>query len=193
VREGRIVPQNLAAAAAWYEKAAAQKHLGAIAALGAVKQQVGATAADLGALFAFWRDAAEAGDPVAQRIVADRLMRGEGVEPSMEEAMHWLERAAAQDDAAAQVLLGGLLALGKGVAADPARAAALFRRAAERGDADAAYNLGVSYRTGLGVACDVEAARLWYERAAAQGQASAQLALADLTIAERPGDPGAVA
>jgi TPR repeat protein len=171
-----------AAARRWYEKAAIQRHVGALTLL---THMVFSEAADdeaLRNLFSLWLNIAQAGDGGAQLQVAGFYLEGTGTEPSIAEAVKWLKAAAEGGNADAQVRLGGLLLQSKEAAGDPMQAAALFQQAATRGNVDGEYNLGVCYRLGLGVPVDRDRARSLYFGAAIKGHRSAQLALGDLLV-----------
>jgi class 3 adenylate cyclase/TPR repeat protein len=80
----------------------------------------------------WYRKAAEAGDLDAALNLGWLLKEGDGVEPDLAEAVHWLELAVQGGDPGA---LGGLAELyehgGKGVRQDRDKAIRLYRRAAE--------------------------------------------------------------
>jgi hypothetical protein len=171
-----------AAARRWYEKAAEQRHTGALTLLTHIVFSEPVDQESLRKLFGLWLDVAEAGDSNAQMQVAGFYLEGTGVECSLPEAVKWLRAAAENGHTGAQVRLGGLLLQSEEAGRNPADAAALFQQAAIRGDVDGQYNLGVCYRLGLGVALDRERARSLYVGAAMKGHHSAQLALGDLLV-----------
>jgi len=75
------------------------------------------------------RSEAEAGDPNAQLLVAERLLAGSGTPRNLDEARAWLERAALQEHAASIDLLASLYYRGIGVPVDYARSRELMERA----------------------------------------------------------------
>jgi len=77
---------------------------------------------------------AEKGEPRAQRHLANRYLRGQGVEASPELAAYWMGRAAEGGLATAQRSFGELLEQGVGQEADPDQARVWYQRAAEQGD-----------------------------------------------------------
>jgi len=87
------------------------------------------------------REDAEAGEARAQRHLANRYLRGKGVEPDPEKAAQWMGRAAEAGLATAQRSYGEFLEQGVGVAADRAAARDWYRLAAEQGDAPARQHL----------------------------------------------------
>ena len=134
---------------------------------------------ELTRLFGLWLAAAEAGEPLAQRMVGDLYRQGAGVAASRPEAVRWLRLAAGGGNNAARTLLASLLLKTDPTAEEVSEAIALLTEAARLGDADAEYNLGVCYRNGIGVSQDSSAAVQLYRQAAAKGQAAAQVALAE--------------
>src|SRR5690349_4738133 len=100
--------------------------MGAAIALTGIAIRAGSDSKDLPPLSDFWRIAAEAGDPTAQRILGEFCLRGFGTAHSVQEAERWLSAAAAQGNGAAQVLLGGILAQGQVLPRDLARSVSLF-------------------------------------------------------------------
>lgn len=84
---------------------------------------------------------AEAGEPRAQRHLANRYLRGQGLEADAEQAAYWMGQAAAGGLAPAQRSFGEFLEQGTGMAADPAAARQWYARAAEQGDPVARQHL----------------------------------------------------
>jgi hypothetical protein len=124
------------------------------------------------------RREAEAGDALAQYLLARACATGDGVRADLPAALRWCSRAAEQGLPEAEYHLALCHAQGIGVAADQAEAASWFRRAAERGHAAAQFEMGVRYATGNGVPRDEREAADWYRRAAERGHAAAQFNLA---------------
>jgi len=120
------------------------------------------------------RRQAEAGDALAQTILAVRYLNGDRVVMDHAEAVRWCRLAAEQGHPGAQFYLGTMYARGAGVSKDDAEAVRWFRRAAEKGDVGAQFNLGVMFAEGTGVTKDVAEALRWYRIAAENGDASAQ-------------------
>lgn len=180
--QGLGVIVDRAAARRWYEKAAGQRHLGALTVLTEIIGREAPSAESLQHLFSLWLNIARAGDETAQLQVVDFYLRGVGGERSVPEAVNWLRSAAEQGSTAAQVQLGGLLLQENDVGGTPEEAVALFQQAATRGNVGGEYNLGVCYRLGIGVAVDRDRARHLYFSAATKGNSSAQLALGDLLV-----------
>ena len=176
-----------AAAADWYQKAAAQGSLPAIVALARLQPVGEAAPADrLADVLPTWQRAAERGDAVAQRVLGYLYLKGIALEASQPQALHWFEQASAQGDRPAQVALGGLQVQ---MLSDPAsveHGAALLRQAADAGYADGEFNWGVCLMRGLGTPVDIDRGRDYLRRAARRGHAQAQRALADLQRALPP-------
>ena len=77
---------------------------------------------------------AEAGEARAQRHLANRLLRGDGVTADPEEGGRWMRQAAEQGLPPAQRAYGELLEQGIGMAPNPAAARRWYERAAAQGD-----------------------------------------------------------
>ena len=132
---------------------------------------------------AYWiREAAKAGDPIAQRQLAELYYRGEGVEKDYGQAVHWSRAAAEQGDAEAQGFLAGLYRIGAGVPPDLDQSLSWYRKAASQGHAVSQYHLGAAYDFGTGLPADRGQALRWYKRAADQGHHDAQYNLAVLYL-----------
>jgi TPR repeat protein len=181
LNQGLGVIVDRPAARTWYERAAAQRHIGALTVLTGMILEGEPSEDDRAKLFSFWLNLAEAGDVTAQVQIADFCLSGLGAARSLPDALKWFGAAAAQGSTDAQVQLATLLLQAEDATdKDAVEAVELFQRAAARGNVDAEYNLGVCYRRGIGVAADRDKARQLYREAAIKGHNSAQLALGDL-------------
>lgn len=129
------------------------------------------------------RDAAGKGDPIAQRLVANAYLTGEGVKQDLVEAVKWLWLSAEQRDPLAQYVLGILHDEGRGVPQDLREAVKWYERAALQGLPDAQFNLALCYAKGEGVPKDSKKAAEWLLKAATAGdsQAQSRLGLAHIT------------
>ncbi|MEF8792673.1 tetratricopeptide repeat protein [Thiohalorhabdus sp.] len=87
------------------------------------------------------REDAEAGEARAQRHLANRYLRGKGVEADAEQAAHWMGRAAEGGLATAQRSYGEFLEQGIGIGVDTEAARRWYRQAAEQGDPMARQHL----------------------------------------------------
>lgn len=123
---------------------------------------------------AFFRQAAEMGNILAQHHLAQIWEEGQGVSQDFGEAVRWYAKAAERGYPQALTRLGDFYAAGHGVARDDAQAAAYYRQAAERGNADAQRALGLAYARGRGVEEDYQTAYAWLSCAAAQRAEAAQ-------------------
>ena len=126
------------------------------------------------------RTAAAGGDHSAQFEIAARYAEGRGVARNMDEAVHWLERAANAGFAPAQFRLAGIHEKGEGIKKDLTAARRLYIAAAERGHAKAMHNIAVLYAEGIDGKPDYRIAAQWFRRAAAHGVADSQFNLAIL-------------
>ncbi len=172
---GLLVPQDHAAAAQWYRKAADQDHPEAQCWLGVCYAYGYGMAMEDEAEAAKWYwKAAEQNNSDAQFALALCHENGQGVPKDAKEAVHWYRKAADQNHAIAQYKLGVCYDTGQGVVEDEAEAVKWFRKSAQQDDVDAQYNLGICYEAGQGVAADEVEAAEWYRKAAEQGHPQAQ-------------------
>jgi len=87
------------------------------------------------------RKAAEWGNVIIQRQLADCYKDGINVAKDEAEAAKWYRKAAEQGDASAQFYLGVCYSFGEGVAKDEVEAVKWYRKAAEQGHKDAIEHL----------------------------------------------------
>lgn len=87
------------------------------------------------------QDDAEAGEPRAQRHLANRYLRGQGLAADAERAAYWMGCAAQGGLATAQRSYGEFLEQGIGMAPDPEAARQWYARAADQGDPVARQHL----------------------------------------------------
>jgi len=128
---------------------------------------------DFEAAMTEWLPLAEAGDAEAQYRIGRLYDRGEGVEESSRNALHWYKISAENGHKSGTYNLGHMYWHGAGLKRDRAKAVSWFRRAAERGHPKAQHYLGKAYEDGQGVEEDQERAVYWFERAARQGNTNA--------------------
>lgn len=99
--------------------------------------------------------AASAADPDAQRELAIKLYRGEGIQQDAEASSYWLRRAAESGDPWSQTTYALQLKRSDNPQVEIERVRWLSR-AAEQGDACARFNLGLKQSVGEGTAVDLE-------------------------------------
>jgi TPR repeat protein len=87
------------------------------------------------ALFVEIRRQADEGNAPAQTVLGLSYFEGMGVEQSFDEAVKWMEKAAAQNFVDAKALLGSWYANGLGIPRDSVKGAKWLLEAAELGDA----------------------------------------------------------
>jgi uncharacterized protein len=121
----------------------------------------------------FVRIAAEAGIAEAQAVYAQMLLDGIGVEKDMLSALHWFQRAAAQDHVMAINMVGRFHDLGWGIPVDKVQALHWYKEAAERGLHWGMYNYATLLTLGEGMQQNKPFALTWFRRAAALGNAKA--------------------
>jgi uncharacterized protein len=169
---GRGVPKNKAEGLKWFLRAANSGNAHAMQAIGAYYEygeQAGAPLPQDHAEAVRWslkamklyRSAADKGDAVAQRHVADMFFSG--VMEDHSQAVKWYRKAADQGDAYAQASLGLLYRWKR----NDAEAAKWYRMAAEQGVAAVYDQLGELYANGRGVRQDYVQAHKWFNLAAA--------------------------
>ncbi len=90
------------------------------------------TAKDPKAAIEMYRKAAEGGLATAAADLGEMLLEGEGGKPDPEDALPWLEAAAAANHPIAQYLLAEMYARGYGVDRDVKKAETLYAAAAPR-------------------------------------------------------------
>lgn len=113
-----------------------------------------------------WLRSAEAGNPLAQVVVASLYENGTGVSRDLAKAASWYERAAEQGYHRAQHHLGRMYHFGLGVPEDQATAARWLRMAGDQGDAQAQGLLALLYLEGRGVPQNYQQAYMWASVAA---------------------------
>ena len=178
---------KLPEAAAWYQKAAAQKlreaeyNVGYMYAHGQSLPQSDVNAA------LWFQKAADQGLAVAQHMMGFLCTEGRGVPQDYAKAIDWHRKAAEQGLADAQSHLGNLYAVGGIVKkADPSEAAKWFLRAAENGVANAQFQIGVFLARGDGVEQDVVEGYKWLNIASLSNHQGAKTARAELLKQMRP-------
>ena len=178
---------KLPEAAAWYQKAAAQKlreaeyNVGYMYAHGQSLPQSDVNAA------LWFQKAADQGLAVAQHMMGFLYAEGRGVPESFAKAIDWHRKAAEQGLADAQTHLGNLYAVGGIVKkADPSEAAKWFLRAAENGVVNAQFQIGVFLARGDGVEQDVVEGYKWLNIASLSNHQGAKTARAELLKQMRP-------
>jgi uncharacterized protein len=120
------------------------------------------------------RPLADQGNPKAEYYMGFLYAQGNGVSQSMDKAIDWWKKAAAQNYAPAELNLGMVYESGQGgIEKNPQEAANWYRKAAALGDTQAETSLGDMYVTGRGVAKDPREAAKLYKAAVAKGYAPA--------------------
>lgn len=153
-------------------------------ALGLLRQSGhGFLARDAGKAAAWFRKAADQGDPDAQLALARSCLRGEGVMRDPAEAQRLALASATAGNTEAMLLAGDLLKI-----QDPARSQALYDRArnvlegqASRGEAQAMLTLGLMHLQGRGVSVDPVEGYAWMLAADHRGLPPLQRVLLVLT------------
>ncbi len=109
-------------------------------------------------------------DPAAMNELSRRLMRGEGIDYDLDQAIELMVKAAKAGDPDAQTELGGFYSHGQaGFTQNKITAVEWYRKAAEQGDILGQFNLATAYQTGGGVDQDDALAYEWFKKAADQG------------------------
>lgn len=132
---------------------------------------------------------AEQGDAVAQYILGQNYLSGNGVQRSTAEARRWYLRAAENGHSEAQYEIGYLYERGRSVGKDQDVALNWYRKAAAQENVRAQFKIGLFYEQGWAVLQDLDEALVWYRKAANQGHALAVTVLDRLqttTAVEEP-------
>lgn len=137
--EGRGVPQDLAEAVRWLQRAADAGFAPAQFRLGSLKEKGEGTKKDLQAARRLYLAAARKGHAKAMHNLAVLYAEGVDGKPDYAAAADWFRKAANHGVADSQFNLAILYARGIGVPADLAAAYRWFALAAAKGDADAAH------------------------------------------------------
>ncbi|GGF33532.1 hypothetical protein GCM10011321_25910 [Youhaiella tibetensis] len=135
--EGRAVPQDLSAAAVWYERAAAQGFVPAEYRLGSLYEAGKGVAKDLEQARLWYQRAAEAGNRMSMHNLAALYAGGQLGKQDFAAASEWFEQAAMRGLTDSQFNLGMLYARGLGVPQNLETSYKWFSLAAASGDADA--------------------------------------------------------
>ncbi|SFZ86255.1 Sel1 repeat-containing protein [Devosia enhydra] len=136
--EGRVVPEDLEAAATWYTRAAMQGFAPAQYRLGSLYEQGRGVTKDPEQARLWYQRAADAGNRMSMHNLAAVYAGGDLGKQDFAAAAQWFEKAARLGLADSQFNLGMLYARGLGVPQDFAQSYAWFTRAARHGDGDAA-------------------------------------------------------
>ncbi|MDB5541848.1 MAG: PodJL [Devosia sp.] len=135
--EGRAVPEDLKAAAMWYERAAGQGFAPAQYRLGNLYENGRGVERDLAQARLWYQQAAEAGNRMAMHNLAALYAGGGLGTQQFDAAAKWFEEAASRGMKDSQFNLGMLYARGLGVKQDLAASFKWFSLAANKGDKDA--------------------------------------------------------
>jgi len=126
-------------------------------------------AGNFAAALATFRQAADAGNRLAQLQVGSQYERGEGVAKNDAEALRWYAKSAAAGEPTALKNLGQMYENGQGAPENWTLAAQLYQKSAAQGSPDGEFALGRCYEFGMGVPQDRALAIQWFQRAGAQG------------------------
>ncbi len=135
--EGRVIDQDMAEAAKWYERAAAKGFAPAQYRLGNLYEAGTGVDKDLEQARLWYQRAAESGNRMAMHNLAALYAGGQLGEQQFEQAAEWFEKAADRGMTDSQFNLGMLYARGLGVEQDFEKSYKWFALAARTGDRDA--------------------------------------------------------
>jgi hypothetical protein len=105
---------------------------------------------------------ADAGDPLATRLLGGLYLAGKGAPQDCARAVDLLLRSAKSGDARAPYLLGKSYGTGTCVEKNPRLALDWYRKAADRNDPDAAFSVGLYLSGEEGVPANLGEAYYWY-------------------------------
>ena len=175
VASGRLAEEggedkgDMAAARAWYEKAAAQENADGLLALARFLDNGIAGERDAAKAFDACRRAAIAGSALAMNEVGVRYQKGQGIEPDQIAAIGWFTVAAQRGLPASHVNLGNCYEVGKGVLRDLDMAGSHYAAAAKQNFGPAQYLLAQLFEQGKGAKANPVYAYVNYTRAASNG------------------------
>jgi TPR repeat protein/serine/threonine protein kinase len=129
--------------------------------------------------------AAEAGESIAMRMLADVYEFGRAGKREPAKALLWRRKAAQNGDVGAMVGLANMYMEGKGTPKDHAEAARWYERAAEKGDTPSQAQFAAMLAAGRGVLQDQEQAAEWFVLAAEGGSLEAQVQLGRMHLEGR--------
>lgn len=135
---------------------------------------------------------AEANDPIAQRLVAQKFEHGEGTAPDPQKAFNWYRKAYEGGDSDACYHLATYFEGGKGMEPHQPTALAYYEEGAKRGCGNSQYSLAFRLLTGKGVERNPARALDLLEESGQNGVPSAFEQLGRLYLQGRdvPKDPG---
>ncbi len=136
--EGKVIEQDFASAAKWYERAGASGFAPAALRLGGLYESGKGVEQNYELAKLWYQRAAEAGNRMAMHNLASLYAEGKLGEARFSEAAEWFERAANHSLVDSQFNLGMLYARGLGVKQDLKTAYFWFALAAKNGDKEAA-------------------------------------------------------
>lgn len=116
--------------------------------------------------FAVLRRLGDSGNPIAESLVAQAYLQGNGVERDPKLAVDWFKKSADRGFAEAKSELAFIYMRGLGVPRDYDRARKFAEEAAAKDNASGMTALGMLYSNGWGVAKDQTAGFNWYRKAA---------------------------
>lgn len=139
--DGRQGPRDLAKAADWFQKAAAQNFAPAQYRLGVLYEKGTGVPRDIDRAKSLYQSAAERGHVKAMHNLGSLLAEGVGGRPDYANAARWFREAAEHGVRDSQYNLAVLHARGLGIAKDLVQSYVWFATAAAQGDEDAAAKL----------------------------------------------------
>lgn len=126
------------------------------------------------------------GNRIAEFDYAMMLLKGEGVDPDLKNALIWLKKAADANMSHAQFIYGRVYDEGQLVPPDPTLAHRWFLKAAKQGHVQAEIALATQYMDGRGTPRDFAKAFTWYLKAAKAGDEASEYIVA--SFYEKGGD-----
>lgn len=178
--EGQALPQDLAAAAKWFQEAAKTYSGVAEYALGCMYGNGYYFKKDAKESAKWFQEAAEGGEPNSQYALGCYYYEGRGVAKDDHEALVWFQEAAEQGHPGAMAFLGMFKVTGKAIDQDVEGGLKLLNTAADNGYPEAQYYLGKLYKEGIYVAKDMQKARKLLTLAAKQGDPDAAALLDEI-------------
>ena len=161
---GEVIPQNIAAAARFYQMAAEQGVAAAQYNLGVIHANGQGVPQNLMEARHWLEKAAAQNVPEAADVLGYMYASGQGVKKDFARALEWYRSAAEYGLPGSQFNLGLMHDLGQGMGRNFEEALSWYRKAAEQGYGAAYCNIGILYYNAQGVKRDLVESYAWMSR-----------------------------
>lgn len=125
-------------------------------------------------------EGAQNGDLEMIILVADKYLRGEGVQKNEVESFQWYKKAAAKGDDYSKYIVGLMHLEGVGTPKNIPEGFSIIKKESGNGNINAMHQLGVLYIQGIGTAKNPPEALSLFKKSAEKGNSNSMVALGDL-------------